>query len=106
MEIHSILDSCQGFQWDKGNSLKSWLRHHVTEGDAEQVFFNEPLLLAIDEQHSQQETRFRVMGYTDENRYLYIVFMVRDNLIRVISARDMNKKERAIYEKFKIDTKV
>ena len=104
MDIHSIVESCQGFQWDKGNSLKSWLKHHVTEGDAEQIFFNEPLLLATDEKHSQQESRYRAMGYTDENRYLYVVFMVRDNLIRVISARDMNKKERIIYEEFKADT--
>ncbi len=99
MDIHSILADCQGFQWDRGNSLKSWLKHHVTEGDAEEVFFNEPLLLATDEKHSQQESRFRAMGYTDKNRYLYVVFMVRDNLIRVISARDMNKKERGIYER-------
>lgn len=106
MDVRSILENCQGFQWDKGNSFKSWLKHRVTAGDAEQVFFNEPLLLAIDERHSQQETRFRVMGYTNENRYLYVVFAVRDNLIRVISARDMNKKERAIYEKFKTDTKI
>ena len=104
MDIHSKLESCQGFQWDKGNSLKSWLKHRVTEGEAEQVFFHEPLLLLVDEKRSQVETRFRAMGYTDKNRCLYIVFMVRDNLIRVISARDMNRKERAIYENFKTNT--
>ena len=101
MDIQSILDNCQGFQWDKGNSLKSWLRHHVTEGDAEQVFFNEPLLLSEDEWHSQQENRFRVLGHTDGERYLFIVFTVRKDLVRIISARDMNKKEREIYEKHK-----
>ena len=106
MDIYSILESCHGFQWDKGNSLKSWLKHRVTEGDTEQVFFNEPLLLSVDEKHSQQESRFRAMGYTDDNRYLYLVFMIRNSLIRVISARDMNKKERVIYEKFKIDTSI
>ena len=104
MDIHSIIEGCQGFQWDKGNSLKSWLKHRVTEGEAEQIFFNEPLFLVADEKHSQQESRFRAMGFTNENRYLYIVFMVRDNLIRVISARDMNKKERVVYEKFKTNT--
>ncbi len=103
--MHSILANCEGFQWDKGNSLKSWLKHHVTEREAEQVIFNE-LLLVADEKHSQYESRFRAMGYTDENRYLYIVFMVRNNLIRVISARDMNKKERVIYEEFKTDTQI
>ena len=106
MDIHSILADCEGFQWDKGNSLKSWLKHHVTEGEAEQVLFNKPLLLVVDEKHSQYESRFRAMGYTDENRHVYVVFMVRNNLIRVISARDMNKKERVIYEKFKTDTQI
>ena len=106
MDIASILADCEGFQWDKGNSLKSWLKHHVSEKEAEGIFFNEPLLLVIDEKHSQYETRYRAMGYTDENRHLYIVFMLRQNLIRVISARDMNKKERAIYEKFKADSQI
>lgn len=104
MDIHSILKNCEGFQWDQGNALKSLLKHQVKEGEAEQVFFNEPLLLTVDEKHSQYESRFRVMGFTDEDRYLYIVFMVRNNLIRVISARDMNKKERIIYEEFKDNT--
>jgi uncharacterized DUF497 family protein len=104
MDVHAKLESCQGFQWDKGNSLKSWLKHRVTEGEAEQVFFHEPLLLLVDDKHSQVETRFRAMGYTDKNRCLYIVFMVRDNLIRVISARNMNKRERVIYEDFKTNT--
>ena len=106
MNIHAILENSQGFQWDKGNSLKSWLKHHVSEREAEEIFLNEPLLLAIDEKHSQQESRFRAMGYTDKKRYLYIVFMLRENLIRVISARDMNKKERVVYEEFKANTKI
>ena len=57
-----MLESCQGFQWDKGNSLKSWFKHRVTQGDAEQVFFNEPLLLSEDEKHSQRENRFWALG--------------------------------------------
>ena len=104
MDIYSRLEVCQGFQWDKGNSLKSWLKHHVSQGEAEQIFFNEPLLLIEDEKHSQDENRFRALGYTQNNRHLYIVFMVRDQLIRVISARDMNKKERIIYEEYKTNT--
>ena len=106
MDVYSLLANCEGFQWDKGNSLKSWLKHHVAEREAEQIFFHEPLLLVVDEKHSQYETRFRAMGYTDKDRYLYIVFMIRNNLIRVISARDMNKKERVIYEKFKTDAQI
>ena len=99
-----MLQNCEGFQWDHGNSLKSWLKHRVTEGEAEQSFFNEPLLLSVDEKHSQQENRFRALGYTNGGRHLFVIFVLRDNLIRVISVRDMNKKERAVYEKFKTDS--
>jgi uncharacterized DUF497 family protein len=101
MDIHEILSSCEGFQWDMGNSLKSWLRHRVSEGEAEQVFSNQPLFLATDVGHSQEEARYRLLGYTDEGRRLFIVFTVRGNLVRIISARDMNRKERVEYEKFK-----
>ena len=101
-----MLQNCEGFQWDQGNSLKSWLKHRVTEGEAEQAFFNEPLLLSVDEKHSQQENRFNALGYTNEGRCLFIVFALRDKLIRVISVRDMNKKERVVYEKFKTDTRI
>lgn len=106
MDIYSILDHCLGFQWDEGNSLKNWLKHRVTEGEAEQVFFNEPLLLWEDKKHSQQESRFWALGHSDQGRILFIVFIVRKDFVRVISVRDMNKKERDIYEKFKTDTKV
>jgi len=104
MDIQKILDSCEGFQWDKANSLKSWLKHRVSEGEAEQVFSNEPLLLVEDAGHSQVEARYRALGYTDDGRLLFIVFTVRQNLVRVISARDMNRKERTNYENFKKDS--
>jgi uncharacterized DUF497 family protein len=101
MDIQKILESCEGFQWDKANSFKSWLKHRVSEGEAEQVFFNEPLLLVWDAGHSQVEARYRALGYADGGRLLFVVFTVRQDLIRVISARDMNKKERVDYENFK-----
>lgn len=101
MDIQQVLNSCEGFQWGKGKSLKSWLKHHVSEGEAEQVFFNEPLLLVMDPGHSQAEARYRVLGYTDEGRRLFIVFTIRKALVRVIFARDMNRKERTEYENFK-----
>jgi uncharacterized DUF497 family protein len=101
MDIGHILNSCEGFQWDKGNSLKSWLKHHVSEGEAEQVFSNQPLLLVMDVGHSQEEVRYRALGYTDGRRLLFIVFTVRKNLVRIILARGINKKERIDYEEFK-----
>ena len=99
MDIQSILESCQGFQWDHGNSLKNWLKHGVTQGEAEEIFFNEPLLLFEDEKHSELEDRFLALGRTDGGRFLMAVFTIRQNLIRVISVRNMNNHERGAYEK-------
>lgn len=99
MDIHSVLEGCQGFQWDKGNNLKNWLKHGVTQGEAEEVFFNEPLLLFEDEKHSDHEDRILASGRTNGGRFLVVAFTIRQNLVRVISARHMNSKERGAYEK-------
>jgi uncharacterized DUF497 family protein len=92
-----ILTECTGFQWDKGNSGKNWERHQVTDAECEQIFFNKPLIVADDPKHSQTEQRWYALGRTDLNRLLFVVFTIRNNLIRIISARDMNRKERKIY---------
>jgi uncharacterized protein len=88
-----------GFNWDDGNARKND-KHGVSMAEAEQVFFNAPLLLLEDSAHSQQEPRLHALGKTDEGRALHITFTLRQSntLIRVISARNMHKKERAIYE--------
>lgn len=94
-----ILKNCVGFQWDVGNSKKNWLSHQVTKAECEQIFFNQPLIVGDDEKHSQTEKRFYSLGRTDEDRKLFIVFTIRKNSIRVISARDMSRKEREVYSK-------
>ena len=99
MELHSIIESCEGFQWDAGNLLKSWLKHGVTQREAEEIFFNEPLLLYNDEKHSGHEDRFLAFGRTDAGRNLAAAFTVRKGWVRIVSARSMNKKEKAVYEK-------
>ena len=88
-----------GFNWDDGNARKNE-KHGVTMAEAEQVFFNLPLLVLEDTNHSQQEVRMHALGKTDDDRPLHITFTLRQagQLIRVISARDMHKKERAIYD--------
>jgi len=93
------LDCITGFDWDKGNARKNE-KHGVSMAEAEQVFFNSPLLLLEDGAHSQSESRFHALGKTDAERGLHITFTLRQSgaLIRVISARDMHRKERAIYE--------
>ncbi len=95
------LDKIVGFNWDEGNIRKSDSKHDVSRVEAEQVFFNSPLLLLMDERHSAQEKRFHALGRTNGDRFLHVTFTLRasETLIRVISARTMNKKERMIYEK-------
>jgi uncharacterized DUF497 family protein len=88
-----------GFEWDEGNSRKND-QHGVSMAEAEQVFFNSPLLVLPDQRHSGAELRFHALGKTNEGRRLHITFTLRDagQFIRVISARDMHRKERVIYE--------
>jgi|ERR1017187_6886605 uncharacterized DUF497 family protein len=87
----------EGFDWDAGNVTKN-RKHGVEPEEAEAVFFNEPLLVLPDAKHSKSEARWLALGRTAE-KYLLVVFTVRRKLIRVISARVMNKKEKAVYEK-------
>ena len=91
------LSQCVGFDWDKGNIDKNWLKHRVSPPECEQIFFNQPLVVQDDELHSKTESRFFALGKTDLNRTLFIAFTVRNQLIRVISARDMSRKEREAY---------
>lgn len=88
-----------GFDWDDGNARKNE-KHGVNQSEAEEVFFNQPLLLLEDSRHGGQESRFHALGKTHEGRILHIAFTLRADgtLIRVISARDMHRKERAIYD--------
>ncbi len=88
-----------GFDWDEGNARKNE-KHSVTKAEVEQAFLNKPLVFAPDMRHSLEEPRFHALGRTDEDRRLHITFTERGNgsLIRPISARDMSRKERAIYE--------
>ena len=89
-----------GFDWDAGNERKSKEKHAVSRFEAEQVFFNQPLLVLADQKHSQNEERYHALGKSNDTRLLHITFTLRsaDTLIRVISARDMHRKERNIYE--------
>ncbi|PCJ88353.1 MAG: hypothetical protein COA54_03565 [Thiotrichaceae bacterium] len=94
------LTDITGFDWDEGNARKNE-KHNVSMAEAEQVFFNAPLLVLEDSKHSNQEPRFHALGKSDENRQLHITFTLRQagEKIRIISARGMHKKERVIYEK-------
>ena len=94
------LSRIEGFQWDEGNGRKSIEKRDVSQGEAEQVLFNDPLLIVEDVSHSVEERRWHALGRTEAGRLLHITFTLRggDRLIRVISARTMHRKERTRYE--------
>lgn len=87
----------EGFEWDRNNIQKNWEKHRVNFLECEEVFFNQPLLVQDDDVHSKFEPRYYVLGRSNDGRHLFIVFTIRRNKIRVISARDMSRKERRIY---------
>ncbi len=92
-------DTIEGFEWDDGNIDKNRLLHNVSNAEAEQIFFNEPLVAGVDEAHtSDVEHRYRALGRTDADRRFFAVFTLRKASVRIISIRDMSKKERKIYD--------
>ncbi len=97
MGVLDDLQRCIGFDWDEGNEGKNWERHRVSDAETEEVFFNDPLVAGTDLPHSQLEPRYFALGRTDAGRCLFIAFAIRKNFIRVISARNMTKKEAERY---------
>lgn len=93
-------DLIVGFEWDSGNRRKNEIKHVVSQVEAEEVFFNSPLLISVDDKHSADENRFLALGVTNKTRKLTIIFTLRQHatLIRVISARDQHRKERLLYD--------
>ena len=95
------------FEWDEGNEQKNWIKHEVKAEEAEEPFFTEERLIAEDKPHStRQETRFILIGTSRKGRILFIVFTLRKEKIRIISARDADKKEVLLYEKSLESTQV
>jgi|SRR5271165_3195573 len=94
------LQECVGFDWDEWNTSKNWKRHRVTPEEAEDVFFHEPLVVRGDSKHSKDERRYQALGQTSIGRLLFVAFTVRRKLIRVISVRDMNRREAEAYRSY------
>jgi hypothetical protein len=87
------------FQWDKGNINKNWQKHKVKNEECEEIFFDENKKVFKDIIHSGKEKRYRIIGKTKKQRLLFIVFTMRNKKLRIISARNLNKKEEYLYEK-------
>lgn len=93
------LDKIKGFEWDKGNLDKSYEKHGITASESEETFLDENLKVIKDIGHSQDEERFVAIGATLASKILFVVFTVRNDKVRIISARLANRKEREKYEK-------
>jgi uncharacterized protein len=100
-DVYRLLATASGFQWDEGNAPKVVARHRVQLGECEQAFFVEPFMVSADSEHSGAEQRWRALGQTTGGRLLHIVFTMRGSLVRVIHARNMNRREREEYGKAK-----
>lgn len=87
------------FEWDKGNAGKNWEKHRVSDEECEEVFFDSYKKVLKDALHSADEERYILIGQTKSNRLLFIAFTLRKNKVRIVSARDLNKKEKYLYEK-------
>ena len=101
------LTKITGFEWDKGNSDKSYLKHGITQNEAEKIFLDKNLFFQDDIKHSSKEERFIGIGMTKVDKILFTAFTIRSKKIRVISARIANQKERRLYEeKIKENSKI
>ncbi len=99
MNLQDLIAKADEFEWDEGNTDKNWDSHRVRNEEAEEVFSNEPKLLSEDKKHSEKEPRYFCLGQTYKGRTMLVSFTLRRDHIRIISARDMSRKERKIYEK-------
>ena len=100
MATDDPLGECIGFDWDESNTVKNWERHRVTPEEAEDVFFRDTFVMRSDPAHSKREKRYWALGKSANNRRLFVAFTIRRKLIRVISARDMNRREIEDYERY------
>jgi uncharacterized DUF497 family protein len=96
-DVTILLAQATGFEWDAGNAPKVASRHQVEPGECEQAFFQQPFVVSYDAAHSGAEPRWRALGQTAGGRTVFLVFTVRGALVRVLAARDMNRKERRYY---------
>ncbi len=87
------------FEWDEKKNRENRRKHGVSFEEAKTVFFDEHAVEFYDEQQSEQEDRFLMLGLSGKLRILLICHCLRESgsVIRIISARKATKKERQFY---------
>lgn len=98
MDILDLFEPLE-FEWDEANKNKIWLKHNISSEECEEAFASDYLFTQYDEIHSGKENRYILISQTKKLKHLYLVFTIRTNKVRVISARSMHKKEINFYEK-------
>ena len=86
------------FEWDDQKALENVKKHGVSFGEATEVFYDPNAVEGEDVEHSRDESRFFIIGYSS-SRILFVVFAERiGNVIRIVSARPPTPSERKSYE--------
>lgn len=87
------------FEWDDAKNLKNRAKHGVSFEEAQTVFFDENAIEFEDPDHSTEEERFLLLGYSHRLKILVVCHCYRsgESSIRIISARRATKKEQSVY---------
>ena len=86
------------FQWDKEKALRNFKKHGVTFEEAVTAFYDTLSSTISDNEHSEGEARFLLLGLSNQSRLLVVSHTDRGNTIRIISARQATNKEHKYYE--------
>ncbi len=89
------------FDWDQWNIQKNETKHGISSLEAESSFYDNNLVIFKDIKHSTTEDRLIAYGKSAYNNIIMIAFTVRNEKIRIISARKASRKEKDIYEEKK-----
>ena len=89
------------FEWDEAKNRENQRKHSVSFAEAQSVFFDENAVEFYDDEHSEWEDRFLLLGMSTRMRILLVCHCLREggSVIRIISARKATKKQRALYPK-------
>jgi len=88
------------FIWLPDILEKIVVEHHVSQDEAEEIFFNKPKYRFVELGHRPNEDVYSASGRTDAGRYLIVFFILKPlNTALILSARDMDNKERRRYER-------